>query len=182
MEDIDRYQTCFATKPGSIAAPTAGLHFTPEILGAVRNRGVEIISVTLHVGLGTFKPIEKEDIREHKMHAEYYSVSSNSLQKLQIFKRSQKPIICLGTTSLRVLETLVLNNFENNYGWTDLFVYPPYKFRFVDGLLTNFHLPKSTLLIMVSAFFGREKLLDAYSEAVENRYRFFSYGDCMLIL
>ena len=181
-EDRERYQTCFASKPGAIAAPTAGLHFTPEILNAIRNRGIEILEVTLHVGLGTFTPIEKEDIRKHKMHAEYFSISSNSLLKLQSFKRSRKPIICLGTTSVRVLETLVLNNFKKNSGWTDLFIYPPYNFRMVQGLLTNFHLPKSTLLIMVSAFYGREKLLEAYRVAVEEKYRFFSYGDCMLIL
>ena len=181
-EDRERYQTCFASKPGAIAAPTAGLHFTPEILNSIRDRGVEILEVTLHVGLGTFTPIEKEDIREHNMHAEYFSISSNSLRKLQSFKRSRKPIICLGTTSVRVLETLALNNFKKNSGWTDLFIYPPYNFRMVQGLLTNFHLPKSTLLIMVSAFYGREKLLEAYRAAVEEKYRFFSYGDCMLIL
>jgi len=181
-EDRERYQTCFASKPGAIAAPTAGLHFTPEILNSIRDRGVEILEVTLHVGLGTFKPIEKEDIREHKMHAEYFSISSNSLRKLQSFKRSRKPIICLGTTSVRVLETLALNKFKKNSGWTDLFIYPPYKFSMAQGLLTNFHLPKSTLLIMVSAFYGREKLLEVYQAAVEEKYRFFSYGDCMLIL
>ena len=181
-EDRERYQTCFASKPGAIAAPTAGLHFTPEILNSIRDRGVEILEVTLHVGLGTFKPIEKEDIREHNMHAEYFSISSNYLLKLQNFKRSLKPIICLGTTSVRVLETLALNNFERNSGWTDLFIYPPYNFRIVHGLLTNFHLPKSTLLMMVSAFYGREKLLKAYQAAIEEKYRLFSYGDCMLIL
>ena len=181
-EDRERYQTCFASKPGAIAAPTAGLHFTPEILNSIRDRGVEILEVTLHVGLGPFTPIEKEDIREHKMHAEYFSISSNSLRNLQSFKRSRKPIICLGTTSVRVLETLALNNFKKNSGWTDLFVFPPYNFRMVQGLLTNFHLPKSTLLIMVSAFYGREKLLETYRAAVEDKYRFFSYGDCMLIL
>ena len=181
-EDRERYQTCFASKPGAIAAPTAGLHFTPEILNSISDRGVEILEITLHVGLGTFIPIEKEDIREHNMHSEYFSISSNSLRKLQSIKRSQRPIISIGTTSVRVLETLALNNYEKNYGWTDLFIYPPYNFRMVDGLLTNFHLPKSTLLIMVSAFYGREKLLEAYRAAVKERYRFFSYGDCMLIL
>ena len=181
-EDRERYQTCFASRPGAIAAPTAGLHFTPEILNSIRDRGVEILELTLHVGLGTFTPIKKEDIREHNMHAEYFSISSNSLSKLQIFKKSRRPIICIGTTSVRVLETLAQNNFEKNSGWTDLFIYPPYNFRMVQGLLTNFHLPKSTLLIMVSAFYGREKLLEAYRVAVEEKYRFFSYGDCMLIL
>ena len=181
-EDRERYQTCFASKPGSIAAPTAGLHFTPEILNSIRNRGVEILEVTLHVGLGTFKPIEKQDIKLHKMHAEYFSVSSNSIRTLKSFKRSQKPIICIGTTSVRVLETLALKNFRNNSGWTDLFVFPPYKFKMVQGLLTNFHLPQSTLIIMVSAFCGREKLLEAYRSALEEKYRFFSFGDCMLIL
>ena len=181
-EDRERYQTCFASKPGAIAAPTAGLHFTPEILNSIRDRGVEILEVTLHVGFGTFKPIEKEDIREHNMHSEYFSISLNNLCKLQSFKQSRRPIICLGTTSVRVLETLAINNFKKNSGWTDLFIYPPYKFSMAQGLLTNFHLPKSTLLIMVSAFYGRKKLLEAYCAAVEEKYRFFSYGDCMLIL
>ncbi len=182
IEDKERYQTCFASNPGAIAAPTAGLHFTPEILHSIKDRGVEIIEVTLHVGIGTFTPIEKENIKDHNMHAEYFTISSNNLINLQSFKRLKKPIICLGTTSVRVLETLALNNFEKNFGWTDLFIYPPYNFSMVQGLLTNFHLPKSTLLIMVSAFYGREKLLEAYQTAVEGKYRFFSFGDCMFIL
>lgn len=180
--DRERYQTCFASQPGAIAAPTAGLHFTPEILESIRNRGIEILEVTLHVGLGTFSSIEKEDIREHKMHAEFYFLSSQTLLQLQKYKQVQKRVIGLGTTSARVLETLALNNYKKNSGWTDLFIYPPYNFRMVHGLLTNFHLPKSTLFIMVSAFYGRENLLEAYREAVAEKYRFFSYGDCMLIV
>tara|TARA_B100000945_G_C20376109_1_gene594691 strand:+ start:35 stop:1087 length:1053 start_codon:yes stop_codon:yes gene_type:complete len=182
IKDKERYQTCFATNPGAIAAPTAGLHFTTEILDSIKDRGIEILEVTLHVGLGTFNPIKKEDIRDHHMHAEYFSISSNTLSKLQSFKKLKKPIICTGTTSVRVLETLALNNYEKNFGWTDLFIYPPYKFRLVQGLLTNFHLPKSTLLMMVSAFYGREKLLEAYRSALDEKYRFFSFGDCMFIL
>ncbi len=181
-EDRERYQTCFASQPGAIAAPTAGLHFTTEILNAISDKGIEILEVTLHVGLGTFTSIEKEDIREHKMHSEYFFLSPQTLLQLKKYQQSKKCVIGLGTTSARVLETLALNNFQMNSGWTDLFIYPPFKFKMIQGLLTNFHLPKSTLFIMVSAFYGRENLLEAYSKAVAEKYRFFSYGDCMLIL
>ena len=181
-KDRERYQTCFATEPGAIAAPTAGLHFTPEILTEIGNRGIDILEVTLHVGLGTFSSIDQEDIRKHKMHAEFFSVSSQTLRQLQVYQNNNKQMINVGTTSVRVLETLVRQNFQESSGWTDIFIYPPCKFKMTDGLLTNFHLPKSTLMLLVSAFCGREFLLSSYQHAVAEKYRFFSYGDCMLIL
>jgi S-adenosylmethionine:tRNA ribosyltransferase-isomerase len=181
-KDRERYQTCFATEPGAIAAPTAGLHFTPEILTEIGNRGIDILEVTLHVGLGTFSSIDQEDIRKHKMHAEFFSVSSQTLRQLQVYQNNNKQMINVGTTSVRVLETLARKNFQDSSGWTDIFIYPPCKFKMTDGLLTNFHLPKSTLLLLVSAFCGRDLLLSAYQHAVAEKYRFFSYGDCMLIL
>jgi len=181
-KDRERYQTCFATEPGAIAAPTAGLHFTPEILTEIENRGINILEVTLHVGLGTFSSIDQEDIRKHKMHAEFFSVSSQTLRQLQVYQNNNKQMINVGTTSVRVLETLARQNFQDSSGWTDIFIYPPCKFKMTDGLLTNFHLPKSTLLLLVSAFCGREFLLSSYQHAVAEKYRFFSYGDCMLIL
>jgi len=181
-KDRERYQTCFATEPGAIAAPTAGLHFTPEILTEIENRGIDILEVTLHVGLGTFSSIDQEDIRKHKMHAEFFSVSSQTLRQLQVYQNNNKQMINVGTTSVRVLETLARQNFQESSGWTDIFIYPPCKFKMTDGLLTNFHLPKSTLMLLVSAFCGRDLLLSAYQHAVAEKYRFFSYGDCMLIL
>ena len=181
-KDRERYQTCFATEPGAIAAPTAGLHFTPEILTEIGNRGIDILEVTLHVGLGTFSSIDQEDIRKHKMHAEFFSVSSQTLRQLQVYQNNNKQMINVGTTSVRVLETLVRQNFQESSGWTDIFIYPPCKFSMTDGILTNFHLPKSTLMLLVSAFCGREFLLSSYQYAVAEKYRFFSYGDCMLIL
>jgi len=181
-KDRERYQTCFATEPGAIAPPTAGLHFTPEILTEIGNRGIDILEVTLHVGLGTFSSIDQEDIRKHKMHAEFFSVSSQTLRQLQVCQNNNKQMINVGTTSVRVLETLARQNFQESSGWTDIFIYPPCKFTMTDGLLTNFHLPKSTLMMLVSAFCGREFLLSSYQHAVAEKYRFFSYGDCMLIL
>jgi len=181
-KDRERYQTCFATEPGAIAAPTAGLHFTPEILTEIENRGIDILEVTLHVGLGTFSSIDQEDIRKHKMHAQVFSVASQTLRQLQVYQNNNKQIINVGTTSVRVLETLVRQNFQESSGWTDIFIYPHCKFKMTDGLLTNFHLPKSTLMLLVSAFCGREFLLSSYQHAVAEKYRFFSYGDCMLIL
>ena len=181
-KDRERYQTCFATEPGAIAAPTAGLHFTPEILTEIENRGIDILEVTLHVGLGTFSSIDQEDIRKHKMHAEFFSISSQTLRQLQVYQNNNKQMINVGTTSVRVLETLARQNFQESSGWTDIFIYPPCKFSMTDGLLTNFHLPKSTLMLLVSAFCGREFLLSSYQHAVAEKYRFFSYGDCMFIL
>ena len=181
-KDRERYQTCFATELGAIAAPTAGLHFTPEILTEIGNRGIDILEVTLHVGLGTFSSIDQEDIRKHKMHAEFFSISSQTLRQLQVYQNNNKQMINVGTTSVRVLETLARQNFQESSGWTDIFIYPPCKFSMTDGLLTNFHLPKSTLMLLVSAFCGREFLLSSYQHAVAEKFRFFSYGDCMLIL
>ena len=181
-KDRERYQTCFATEPGAIAAPTAGLHFTPEILTEIENRGIDILEVTLHVGLGTFSSIDQEDIRKHKMHAEFFSISSQTLRQLQVYQNNNKQMINVGTTSVRVLETLARQNFQESSGWTDIFIYPPCKFSMTDGLLTNFHLPKSTLMLLVSAFCGREFLLSSYQHAVAEKFRFFSYGDCMFIL
>ena len=177
--DAARYQTVFARKPGAVAAPTAGLHFTSEILSEIPHA-----FVTLHVGPGTFLPVRCEDISEHRMHAEHFSISPEAVDLINNAQR----IVAVGTTAMRVLETATRNNklvsrqVEAKSGDTDLFIYPPFTFRVVDALLTNFHLPRSTLLMLVSAFAGREFILRAYEEAVRNRYRFFSYGDCMLIL
>ena len=181
-EDRSRYQTCFASVPGAIAAPTAGFHFTPEILSKIKNEGIDILEVTLHIGLGTFSPIKVEDIRKHKMHSEFFSVSSQTLNKLKHYLNNKKLIFSIGTTSVRVLETLAQNNFKIRSGWTNIFIHAPYKFKIINGLLTNFHLPKSTLMLLVSAFCGRNLLLNAYQKAVAKNYRFFSYGDCMMIL
>ena len=177
--DAARYQTVFAREPGAVAAPTAGLHFTSEILSEIPHT-----FVTLHVGPGTFLPVRSEDITEHRMHAERFSISPEAADKINNAQR----IVAVGTTATRVLETatrntkLVSRQIEAQSGETDLFIYPPFKFRVVDTLLTNFHLPRSTLLMLVSAFAGREFILRAYNEAVRERYRFYSYGDCMLIL
>jgi S-adenosylmethionine:tRNA ribosyltransferase-isomerase len=177
--DAARYQTVFAREPGAVAAPTAGLHFTAEILGEIPHT-----FVTLHVGPGTFLPVRSEDITEHQMHAERFSISQEAAEKVNDARR----IVAVGTTAMRVLETavrdteLVRPRVESQSGETDLFIYPPFTFRIVDALLTNFHLPRSTLLMLVSAFAGREFILRAYDEALRGRYRFYSYGDCMLIL
>lgn len=174
-EDEARYQTVFAREPGAVAAPTAGLHFTPEILGAIPHT-----FVTLHVGTGTFRPVHAEDIREHRMHPEQFSISADAAARMNQAER----LVAVGTTSVRVLEAARRENgeFLEQTGCTDIFLYPPYQFQKVDVLLTNFHLPRSTLLMLVSAFAGREFLLRAYQEAISERYRFYSYGDCMLIL
>ena len=176
--DKDRYQTVYAAHPGSIAAPTAGLHLTPELLETVKQRGTSLASVTLHVGFGTFKPITTENIDEHCMHSEWCSLSAESVRSLQQCRENGGRIIAVGTTSVRVLETAPLVPFE---GTTSLFIRPPYRFRNVDGLLTNFHFPKSTLLILVRTFGGDELIRAAYQEAIREKYRFFSYGDAMLI-
>ena len=173
-EDISRYQTVFAREPGAVAAPTAGLHFTPEML-----RDLPHTFVTLHVGPGTFRPVKSENIAEHKMHAEQFSISHEAARKIDNAQR----IVAIGTTTVRVLESARREDqIAAQRGSTDIFIYPPFEFRMVDALLTNFHLPRSTLLMLVSAFAGREFVLRAYTEAIRERYRFFSYGDCMLIL
>jgi S-adenosylmethionine:tRNA ribosyltransferase-isomerase len=179
--DKDRYQTVYAAHSGSVAAPTAGLHFTPELLDAVKQRGVTLASVTLHVGIGTFKPITAENIEEHRMHSEWCSLSSEAAQTIQQCRNCGGRIIAIGTTSVRVLESAPepLLPFEHS---TSLFIRPPYSFRNVDALLTNFHFPKSTLLILVRTFGGDELIQEAYREAIREEYRFFSYGDAMLIV
>ncbi|MBF0279557.1 MAG: tRNA preQ1(34) S-adenosylmethionine ribosyltransferase-isomerase QueA [SAR324 cluster bacterium] len=181
IQDNERYQTCYAKKLGAIAAPTAGFHFTPEILNRLKQKGVPIIEITLHVGLGTFAAIRNQDIRRHQIHSEYFEVSPDNLKLLHLARKEKRRLIAVGTTSVRVLETLAKTE-SGTSGWTDIYIYPPYEFQWVQGLLTNFHLPGSTLILLVAAFYGRENLLQAYRTAVEDKYRFYSYGDCMLIL
>lgn len=181
--DKDRYQTVYADKNGAVAAPTAGLHFTNDILSCISNRGVDIGYITLHVGYGTFKPVKYEDITKHKMEEEYFEAEKGITEKL---KANRGRTIAVGTSTCRTIETIAskMSGLEQRayYGWTDLFIYPGYRFGVVDALLTNFHLPKTTLLMLVSAFCGRELLFKAYKEAIKQRYRFYSYGDAMLIL
>jgi len=183
LDDQSRYQTVYAKEQGSAAAPTAGLHFTEELLNKLKEKGVNFAPVTLHVGLGTFRPVSVEKIEEHKMHSEYYSLSKDTVEILNTTKKNNKKIVVVGTTSVRVLET-VMNKYgelKECSGWTDIFIYPGYEFKIVDNLITNFHLPKSTLIMLISALAGRDKVLNAYREAVENKYRFFSFGDSMFI-
>jgi len=181
--DKHRYQTIYASQKGAIAAPTAGLHFTSEILQKIQARGIPLIEITLHVGAGTFAPIRTEDIREYAIQSEYYHVSAESSEALKQVIEQNKKIIGIGTTVVRVLETIGQNfTGESLSGTTNCYIYPPYRFQVVQGMLTNFHLPKSSLLLLVSAMYGREKLLSAYQTAIKENYRFFSYGDCMLIL
>ena len=185
LEDPKRYQTVYAKEDGSAAAPTAGLHFTKRLLEQMKERGIHIVYVTLHVGLGTFRPISTENIEDHKMHAEYFSLSKSSAKILNQVRKNNGRIIAVGTTSTRVLETVAHKyngTFKEESGWTDIYIYPPYKFKAIDGLITNFHLPKSTLLLLISAFAGKETVFYAYEEAIKHRYRFFSFGDAMFIL
>lgn len=183
-EDAERYQTVYAKESGSSAAPTAGLHFTSGLMERVRAAGAEFVEVLLHVGLGTFRPVKTENVLDHKMHSEFYAVSPEAAAKLNDAKKQGRRIIAVGTTSVRVLESATDDTGEIRAGSgdTDIFIYPPYTFRSVDGLITNFHLPESTLVMLVSAFIGREKTLALYKEAVEKEYRFFSYGDACLLL
>ncbi len=189
-EDRTRYQTVFARDPGSVAAPTAGLHFTEEVLAELRARGIETASVTLHVGLGTFSPIRTEVVEEHKIHTEWYQIPEETAERITRAKREGRRVVAIGTTTVRTLEYAAGQNppeqgtpqqITAHTGEANIFIYPGYRFRLVDAMLTNFHLPKSTLLMLVSAFAGREQILNAYRHAVEQRYRFFSYGDCMFI-
>lgn len=182
--DYQRYQTVYAQNPGSVAAPTAGLHFTPEILDKLKNKGVEVHMVTLNVGAGTFKPVKAENIFDHKMHREFFEISEKTANAINEAKDTGKNIVAVGTTTVRTLETTV-----QKYGkvipvrdFSEMFIYPGYEFKIVDKMLTNFHLPKSTLLMLVSAFAGKEFIFNAYSQAIGQKYRFFSYGDCMLII
>lgn len=184
LQDKNRYQTVYAKTDGSAAAPTAGLHFTPELLNKIKDMGVEVVEVLLHVGLGTFRPVKEDIITDHKMHSEHYEVSEEAAQTVNRAKSEGRRIIAVGTTSVRTLESAT--NEEGvlcaGCGDTSIFIYPPYKFKCVDALITNFHLPESTLLMLVSALIGREKTLDIYKTAVEERYRFFSFGDACLFL
>lgn len=184
-EDRERYQTVFAHEPGSAAAPTAGLHFTPEMLDRLRRKGVQVETITLHVGLGTFQPVRAEEVAEIHLHAEHYTLPAATVQALNEARLQRRRVIAVGTTTTRTLEhcaTLFSGDLEPHSGETSIFLAPGHKFRIVSGLLTNFHLPQSTLLMLVSAFAGREAVLAAYAHAVRERYRFFSYGDCMLLL
>lgn len=183
LKDKNRYQTVYAKHDGSAAAPTAGLHFTPELLQEIRDKGVNIAHVTLHVGLGTFRPVKVEDVTQHHMHSEYYMVEEDQAQLINRTKANGGKIICVGTTSCRTIESAADENgiLHAGSGWTDIFIYPGYRFKILDELITNFHLPESTLLMLVSALAGKENIEKAYAEAVRERYRFFSFGDAMLI-
>ncbi|MDI6709747.1 MAG: tRNA preQ1(34) S-adenosylmethionine ribosyltransferase-isomerase QueA [Thermoanaerobacterales bacterium] len=184
LADPGRYQTVYAREPGSAAAPTAGMHFTPELLRSLRAAGVRTATLVLHIGLDTFRPVQTEDITAHRMHREHYGIPEGTSQAVNAAKREGRRVIAVGTTSTRCLETAALpdGTVPPGAGWSELFIYPGFRFKVIDALLTNFHLPRSTLLMLVSAFAGRELILAAYREAVERRYRFFSFGDAMLIL
>ena len=184
LKDKNRYQTVYAKYSGSAAAPTAGLHFTPELLKEIQEKGVDIAEVTLHVGLGTFRPVKADDILDHHMHSEFYQISEEAASKMNRAKAGGHRVICVGTTSCRTIESAAKEDgtIAASSGWTEIFIYPGYRFKILDALITNFHLPESTLLMLVSALAGREHVLDAYEEAVKERYRFFSFGDAMLIV
>lgn len=183
LADNDRYQNVYAKELGSAACPTAGLHFTNELIDKIKEKGVEILDVTLHVGLGTFKPVKEERIEDHHMHYEHYQMDAYTANRLNLAKKEKRRIIAVGTTSTRTLETIVnrFGEFKECSGDTNIFIYPPYNFKAIDAQITNFHLPKSTLIMMISALAGREMILDAYKEAVNKKYRFFSFGDSMFI-
>ena len=184
LEDQNRYQTVYAKNIGSAAAPTAGLHFTEELLKELKEKGINIVYVTLHVGLGTFRPVNTENILEHHMHSEFYQISKETCDVINKTKENGHKVVVVGTTSVRVLETVATKygELKEDSGWTDIFIYPGYKFKVVNNLITNFHLPKSTLVMLVSALAGREHILNAYKEAIKNEYRFFSFGDSMFII
>lgn len=183
LKDKNRYQTVYAKNSGSAAAPTAGLHFTNDLIEKIKAKGVKIEYITLHVGLGTFRPVNVEDVTKHKMHSEFYMMSEEVANVLNEAKKNKKRIIGVGTTSTRTLETIMnlYGEFKECSGWTDIFIYPGYEFKAIDALITNFHLPKSTLVMLVSALAGKENILSAYNEAIKNEYRFFSFGDSMFI-
>ena len=184
LEDKNRYQTVYAKHTGSAAAPTAGLHFTPELLKQIEEKGIDIARVTLHVGLGTFRPVKVDDILEHHMHSEFYHIDAEAAEKINRAKDNGGRVICVGTTSCRTVESAAdeSGRLRECSGWTEIFIYPGYKFKILDALITNFHLPESTLIMLVSALAGREHVLHAYQEAIEQKYRFFSFGDAMMIL
>ncbi len=183
LEDRERYQTVYSKENGSAAAPTAGLHFTTELLAEIKDKGVNIVYLTLHVGLGTFRPVKVESLEEHEMHSEFYMLSKESADIINETKKRGNAVISVGTTSTRTLETIGDNNgfVKEQSGWTNIFIYPGYKFKVVDNLITNFHLPQSTLIMLVSTLAGRDNVMNAYEEAVNERYRFFSFGDAMFI-
>lgn len=183
LDEKERYQTVYSKHNGSAAAPTAGLHFTEELLNKIKEKGVDIAFVTLHVGLGTFRPVKVEDVLNHKMHSEYYMVSQEAADKINRAKANGNNVICVGTTSCRTIESACNENgkMKETSGWTEIFIYPGYKFKVLDKLITNFHLPESTLIMLVSAICGKDNVLNAYNEAVKERYRFFSFGDAMII-
>ncbi|OLN23465.1 tRNA preQ1(34) S-adenosylmethionine ribosyltransferase-isomerase QueA [Domibacillus antri] len=184
LEEKDRYQTVYAKERGSAAAPTAGLHFTEQLLSELKERGVGVEFITLHVGLGTFRPVSVDSIEDHDMHAEYYTISERTAEAIQKTKAEGGRVIAVGTTSVRTLETAARDHgvVEASSGWTDIFIYPGFQFGAIDGMITNFHLPKSTLIMLISALAGKENVLSAYAEAVKEKYRFFSFGDAMLII
>lgn len=184
LPDPERYQTVYASKPGSVAAPTAGLHFTPRLLKELEEKGIKIVYILLHVGLGTFRPVREEVVEKHKMHAEYFRVDEGAARTINEARRQGGRVIAVGTTVVRTLETVATpeGDIKPGEGLTELFIYPGYRFKAVEGLITNFHLPRSTLLMLVCAFAGREKILEAYQVAIKERYRFYSFGDAMLIL
>ena len=184
LKDKTRYQTVYAKHDGSAAAPTAGLHFTKELLEKIQQKGIVIANVTLHVGLGTFRPVKVENILEHHMHSEFFMIEESEACKINNAKENGKRVISVGTTSCRTLETAATEDgrIQASSGWTDIFIYPGYKFKLIDGLITNFHLPESTLLMLVSAFAGKENIMAAYEEAVKEKYRFFSFGDAMVLI
>ena len=184
LRDAERYQTVYSKEVGSAAAPTAGLHFTEALLQTIRDMGVSVCTVTLHVGLGTFRPVKAEDIADHEMHSEYCHIPAETAETINRTKASGGRVICVGTTSCRTVESWAAEDgtLQESAGWTNIFIYPGYRFKVLDGLVTNFHLPESTLIMLVSALAGREHVMAAYQEAVKERYRFFSFGDAMLIL
>lgn len=184
LKDKNRYNTVYASHAGSAAAPTAGLHFTPELMEKIQEKGIEIARVTLHVGLGTFRPVKVEDVKAHHMHSEFYIIDEEAAEKINAAKKHHKRVICVGTTSCRTIESAADENghLKACSGWTEIFIYPGYEFKILDCLITNFHLPESTLIMLVSALAGKEHVLNAYEEAVKEQYRFFSFGDAMLIL
>ncbi len=183
LTDSERYQTVYARETGSAAAPTAGLHFTPQLLAELEGRGVSLEYITLHVGLGTFRPVSADTIEEHIMHSEFFRITQQTADAIAQAKSEGRRVIAVGTTTVRTLEAAAgMGAWQGREGWTDIFIYPGYRFQVIDGMITNFHLPKSTLLMLVSAFVGRERTMEAYGKAVEERYRFFSFGDAMLLI
>ena len=184
LKERERYNTVYAVHEGSAAAPTAGLHFTPELLQEIEKKGADIARVTLHVGLGTFRPVKADEITDHHMHSEFYQIHEEAAEKINRAKSGKGRVICVGTTSCRTVESAADENghIRAGSGWTEIFIYPGYRFKVLDGLITNFHLPESTLIMLVCALAGREQVMKAYGEAVEERYRFFSFGDAMLVI